>query len=161
CASLEASALFDFGRQRVSNPAQPHVPKFVLFAATAFEHLGIAGQFGSFCDDDHAEIAPAIMPAYQDVRYFLHVEWTLGNQDHVCASGNAAVGGNPAGIASHDLNHNYAVMGFRSGMNPVNSFCGNADGGIKTETEIRAAQIVVYRFRDSYEFDAALKELFR
>src|ERR1700676_1567243 len=75
--------------------------------------------------------------------HLVDVEGPLRNQNHVGAAGDAAVQGDPAGVASHYGNYHHAVMCLSSRVKTVNRFTHYVAGGIKSEGIVRSAQIVV------------------
>src|SRR5437762_2918651 len=71
------------------------------------------------------------------------VEGLLGDQDDVGATGHAGVGGDPAGVAAHDLADHDPVVGLGRGVEPVDGVGGDLDGGVEPEGEVGGRQVVV------------------
>ena len=80
-----------------------------------------------------------------------------GNEDYVGASGDAGSDRNPAGVASHDLADDHSIVGFGGGMQPVDCFRGDGDGGIETEAGVGSAQIIIDGLGNAHYLDALLR----
>jgi hypothetical protein len=61
-------------------------------------------------DDDDRERAPRGLAAAQAIADLIHVERPLGHEHDVRAAGQPGVGGDPAGVAAHDLDDDHAVV---------------------------------------------------
>src|SRR5262249_23714168 len=79
----------------------------------------------------------------------------------VGAAGDAAVDGDPAGVAAHDFDHDNPVVSFGRGMDAVNGFRRDVDRRVETEGEIGAREVIVDRLGNADHLDAKLKELLR
>ena len=69
----------------------------------------------------------------------------LGHEDDVGAAGHARVGGDPAGMAAHDLHDHDAVVGLRRGVQPVDRVGGDLHRGVEAEGVVGAGKVVVDR----------------
>src|SRR5215471_14709711 len=162
-AGFESGAALDFAREDLPDAAQAHVPEFV------FAHLGddrralrridVAGELRAFGNDDDAEVASASVTQANAFGDFLDVERLFGNEDHVGAAGDAAVHGDPSGVAAHDFDHHDALMRFGGGVNAIDGFHRGVDGGVEAETEVGAAEIVVDGLGNAHDLNALLEEL--
>ena len=85
----------------------------------------------------------------------------LGNQNHISATGDAAVHGDPSCVASHDLYHHDALVRFGSSVEAVNGFHRCIDCGVEAETEVGSTQVVVNRLGNTHDFDASFEQLLR
>src|SRR5580658_2209221 len=157
CPSFKAGALFNFAGENVGNAAQFGVTKFVL--AHVLEDgrsgTGIGGKLCAFRYHDNGEITAPFVALPNRFGNLVDVEGPLGNQDYVCAAGDAAVERDPASIPAHDLDHHHSVVGFRSRMEPVNRFAHDVAGRIKSESVVRATQVVIDRLGHADDLDSA------
>src|SRR5690349_12029054 len=156
CSCFKSGALFDFAGQQHANTAQTDVPKLIRFAALDFDHL-LSSKLCSFGDHYNAEIAASIMSPLDCVRYFIDIKRFLRNQNHIRAACYSAVDRDPAGVASHYFHHDHAIVCFSGGVDPVDGFRSNADGRIKSEAEVCAAQIVVNSLWHPDDLEFAIK----
>src|SRR5438477_10636496 len=78
-------------------------------------------------------------------------EGVLRHKHNVSAARYATVSGNPTRVTTHDLYDHHSVMRLRSRVQPINSICNNAHGGIEAERKIRAANVVVDCFGNADE----------
>src|SRR5690349_39437 len=95
---FESGSPLEFLRQRVPNSAQPRMTKLVFFSSDSTRPVFRRGEFRSLRDHHDAEVTPASMSHANLGRNFIDIERLLRNEDHVGATGNTAVDGDPAGI---------------------------------------------------------------
>ena len=100
-------------------------------------------------DDDDREAAALGVAAAQAVADLLDVERPLGDEDDVGAAGEAAVGGDPARVAAHDLDDDDAVVRLRRRVQAVDRVRGDLHRGLEAEREVRAREVVVDRLGDA------------
>ena len=115
----------------------------------------------AFGDDDDAEARAQLVAVADALRDLLQVVGDLGNQDDVGATGDAAVQGDPAGVAAHDFDDHDAAMRFGRRVQPIDRVGREADGGVEAETARRADDVVVDGLRHADERNAFLVELVR
>lgn len=77
----------------------------------------------------------------------------------MCAPGDSGVQSDPACIAAHDFDKHDAVMGFRRGMQAINSLGGNDQGGVEAEGDFGSVQIVINGFGDADNIHAAAEKI--
>src|SRR5207248_7320962 len=118
-------------------------------------------QAGSFCDDNHAEVASASVALGNGLGNLVQVEWALGNENHIGAAGDAAVDSDPAGVASHHFDDDYAVVRLGRRVYAVDGFGGAVHGGVECEAEVGAAEVVVDRLGNTADFESRLLKLVR
>src|SRR5205085_5827594 len=78
-------------------------------------------------------------------------ERVFGDKNDICAARYATVSSYPTRVTTHDLYDHHSVMRLRSRVQPINSICNNAHGGIEAERKIRAANVVVDCFGNADE----------
>src|SRR5262245_46726728 len=99
------------------------------------------------------------MTLLQGFSYFINFEGTFWNEDHIAATGNTAVNGNPSRVAAHHLDDDYAVVRFSRRVQTVDGFVGNIHCSIEAETKVGASQVVVDGLGNPDYVDAALMQL--
>ena len=70
----------------------------------------------------------------------------LGDEDDVGTAGDAGAQGQPAGVVAHDLDDDDAVVTVGRGVKTVDSFGGDAEGGVETEGAFDERDVVVDGF---------------
>ena len=75
--------------------------------------------------------------------------------------GNARLERNPAGVAPHQFDYHYAVMGFGRGVQLVDGVGGGVHGRVKAECNFSRRQIVVNGFGHADDFHALMEEFQR
>jgi hypothetical protein len=83
----------------------------------------------------------------EDGTDLLDVERHLGDQDHRGAAGDTRMGGDPAGVAPHHLDHHHAVVTLGRGVQSVDRVGGDLHGRREPEGELGAHHVVVDRLR--------------
>ena len=161
---FESGPFFNLGGQQIANSAQAFVPELKL--PRGADHLGslciLAGrELRSLRYHNDIELLAPRVPLLQGCRHFIDFKGMFRNKNGVRAAGHAAIKRNPAGIPSHDLDHDGAVMGFRRGVKAIDGLGDDIYRGIKTEGEVSACQIVVDRFRHADHFAALFMQLLR
>ena len=73
------------------------------------------------------------------------VERALGHEDHVGAAGHARVGGDPAGVAAHDLDDDHAVVRLGGRVQAVDRVGRDLHRGLEAEGVVGAREVVVDR----------------
>src|SRR5690242_17455549 len=86
------------------------------------------------------------------------VDGHLGHANDVRAAGDAGGDGDPAGVASHDLADENAVVRLRGGVQAIDSLGGDHYGGVEAKADIGAAEVVVNGLGNADAVDAALAE---
>ncbi len=89
------------------------------------------------------------------------VERPLGNQNHIGPTGDAAVQGDPARVASHDFHHHHAVVRLGGRVDAVDRFAYHIARRIKPERVVGSPQIVVDRLGHADHFDSFFMQLLR
>jgi hypothetical protein len=77
------------------------------------------------------------------------LERPLGDEDRVGAAGETRVGGDPAGVAPHHLDHDHAVVRFRRGVQAVDRVGRDLDSGVEAERDVGSGEVVVDRLRNA------------
>ena len=88
--------------------------------------------------------------------HLVDVDGPLGDQDHVGAARDAAVHGDPAGVAAHHLDHHDAVVRLGGRVQPVDRLGADRDRGVEAERVVGAGEVVVDRLRHPDDVDAEL-----
>ena len=70
-------------------------------------------------------------------------EGDFRDEDDVSAAGDASFESDPAAVAAHDLNHHYAMMRLRGGVNLVEGVGDGVQSGIESESDVGGREIVV------------------
>ena len=79
--------------------------------------------------------------------HFLDVVRYFRKQNNIRAPRNASIKRQPADFMPHDLNNKDAVVGRCRRVDTVNAICGDIDGTLKSECDVRPVNIVVDRLR--------------
>ncbi len=155
---LIASLRLQLGRQRGTDPAEPRVAVLVGLIDRLDQPLLAArkGQLRPLGDDDDREVLAAIVAAQHSGSQILDRRRHLGDDDSVGAAREPRVGGDPAGVAAHHLDHHHPVMGLRGGVEAVDCVGGDLHGGVEAEGEVGAADIVVDRLRNADQRQAVV-----
>ncbi len=93
------------------------------------------------------------------VRDLVDVKGAFGDEDDVGAAGDAAVESDPACVAAHDLDDHDAVMSLGGGVYAVEGLADDVAGGVKSESVIGAAEIVVDGLGNADDLGAAFVQL--
>ena len=112
-------------------------------------------------DDHDREVAPLRVAPAQPLAHLVDVERPLGHQHDVGAAGQPAVGGDPAGVPAHHLDHDHAVVRLGGRVQAVDRVRGDLHRGLEAEREVGAGQVVVDRLRDADDVHARLRQLAR
>ena len=80
---------------------------------------------------------------FDERTHFVDVERTFGDEYCVCTTGDAGMPCDPTRVTSHDLDDEYTVVTLRRGVQSIDGFSGNRDGGVETERVVGGAQIVI------------------
>ena len=107
-----------------------------------------ARQLAALADDDDREVLAARVPPLDLVAHLVEVDRPLRDQDHVGAAGDAAVHGDPAGVAAHHLDDHDAVVRLGGRVQPVDRLGADRDRGVEAERVVGAREVVVDRLRD-------------
>ena len=143
-AGLLAGTELDGPRHLAGDPSEP------IYRAdpAALDQLDVAAAGPGTLGHHHDAEAPARRFPRADLRaHLLDVEGDLGDQDHVGAAREAAVQGDPAGVAAHQLHHHDPVVTLRRGVHLVQRLRRGAHGAVEAEGALGAAHVVVDRLR--------------
>ena len=91
----------------------------------------------------------------------VHIKWTLGDENGVGASGDAAVERDPSSVPAHDFHDHHAVVSFGGGVHAVDGFADDVARGIEAEGIVGSAEVVVDGFRHSHNVYALLVQFLR
>ena len=118
--------------------------------------LGVEA-FGNepFGDDDDRG-TPAILRRRHPLGDLVEGDRELGHEDRMGAGGHARMQSDPADVASHDLDDHAAVVGLRSGAQPVDRFRGDGLRGVEPEGVVRVAEVVVDGLGDAHDVQSLL-----
>ncbi len=75
------------------------------------------------------------------------------------AAGDTGGVGDPAGIAAHDLNDDDAVVRVGGGVNAINGFGGDHDGGVEAEGLVGAVDVVIDGLGNADGVDAVVGKI--
>ena len=108
--------------------------------------------------DDDREVSAAGVPLANVIGDLLDRHRHLGRQDHVGASRDPRGGCDPACASAHDLDDHDAVVGLGGGVQPVDRFRADMHGGVESDRNVRAGDVVVDRLRDADDGKPVLRE---
>jgi len=93
----------------------------------------------------------AFAAAFQNVVYnhFIIVR-DFRHQYNIAPARNGGTQGNPPRIAAHGFHNHYPVVALGGGVQAVNGFRGNGQGGVKAEGLVRRAEVVINGFGNGY-----------
>ena len=157
-AGFVASAFLDLLGEDLADAGEADVAKGVELGADG----GLPGLFWQLCtfgDDDEGEALAALPACAQETDDVVDVDREFGDEGNVSAAGDADGDGDPAGVTAHDFHDLHARVCFGSGMEAVDGFGGDGDGGVEAEAGVGAAKIVVDGLGNADAVDAALREL--
>jgi hypothetical protein len=122
--------------------------------------MGImGGKLHAFGDDDDAEMLSAEFTGANGVTNSLKFKGDFGDEDDVSTASNPGMERDPTGVAAHELNEHDAMMAFGGGVEAIDGFGGDDESGVKTESDFSGVEIVVNRFGDADDVDAAAGEI--
>ena len=98
-------------------------------------------------DDDDRGVAATLVTALDAIAHLVDVERHLRDQDDGRAAGDAGVGGDPAAVAAHHLDHHHPVVALGGGVQPVDRVGGDLHRGVEAERQVGADDVVVDRLR--------------
>src|SRR5438045_9313793 len=96
--------------------------ELILFSTLNYRRTIAGSKLCPFRNYNNAEVPTARMSHANLGRNFIHVEGLFGNQNHVGAPSDAAVNGNPTGVASHHFDHHHAIVGLGGSVDAIDSF---------------------------------------
>ena len=99
--------------------------------------------------DDDREVAPALVTAADQPADLVDVERLLGDEDDVGPARQPRVQGDPAGVPSHHLDDQVAVVRLRRRVQAIDRVAGDLHRGVEPEGLVGAADVVVDRLRDA------------
>ena len=87
------------------------------------------------------------MAALDQATDIVDVERDLGDQDDVGAASDPGMQRDPAGVTSHDLDHEDPVVALGGGVEPVDRLTGHVQRGVEPECDVGGAEVIVDRLR--------------
>ena len=105
--------------------------------------------------------APQCLPRLDTFRHLRHVERELRDQDDVSPAGDPGVQRDPAGVTAHHFDHHDPVVRLGGGVQAIDRVGGEGYGGIEPEGVRGFDDVVVDRFRNAHQRNAAKVELVR
>jgi len=156
CPNIRFRACADDLGYSVPNAAEPHR----VWARGIKPSDGLLSTRGhcTFRYDHNGETRSAVHTAADELLDRIFMEGDLGDQNHVRSARHTGSECNPSRIPPHHFTDHHTVMTIRRGMQSIQCFGRGVDGGEKTESDLRAEQIVVDRFWDPDDIDASLHE---
>jgi hypothetical protein len=126
---IDGRAHLDLSGDDVADAAQADVAEGVLLARLG-DQAGVLGP-GPLGHDDDAEHLAALAAALDLGADLVEVEGELGDEDDVGPAGEAALDGDPAGVAAHDLDDHDPVMGLGRRVQAVEGLGDDRDGRVE------------------------------
>src|SRR2546423_3358408 len=139
--SFKSGALFELQGKRIGDPSEPSMTELVSFSAL-HDWAILGSKLRSLCHHHYAEISAALVSPPDFGCDLVYIEGLFRDQNDISSACYAAVDSNPSGIASHDFNYHYTIVGLSRGVNPINRFRHNIDRGIEPKSEIGSGKIV-------------------
>ena len=99
--------------------------------------------FGTFGYDHQRRIPTTIVTLGHDGRNFTNVKRHFWHQDRRRSAGETGVQGDPACVATHDLDHHDAVVALCRGVQTVDGIGGDLHSGLETERGVGTNHVVV------------------
>src|ERR1700674_4555280 len=115
----------------------------------------------AYRDDDEGEVPPRPAPRRDLFAHLVDVVRNFRNQNDVRGAGESGVQRDEAGVATHHLQHDHAVVTLRRRVKLVDGFQRGVDRGVESESRDGASHVVVDGLRDTDDFDASLAQLVR
>ena len=116
----------------------------------------VLGEFGAFGYYDDGEAFATFPAGAEEAGDVVEVDGVFGGEDDVGAAGDAGGDGDPAGVAAHDFDDLDAGVGFGGGVEAVDGFGGDGDGGVEAEADVGAGEVVVDGLGNADDVDVAL-----
>ena len=113
----------------------------------------------AFGDDDEGAVTAGGVAFANGLGDVLEVEGDFWQQDHICPTSHAAIKGDPACMASHDFQHDDALVAFCGGVQAIQGIHDGGDGGIKTKGGGGGLNVIVDGLGDADDVDAHLGQL--
>ena len=140
-AGREPGAFLDLVGDGHAEAAQPRAAELVLGVLGQL-HRALLGH-GALGDHDDGEVAAHAGAVLEVAAHGVDVEGHLGDEDGVGAAGHPGEGGDPAGVAPHDLEHHDAVVGLGRRVQLVDGLGGGVDGREEPDGQLGPADVVV------------------
>src|SRR4029077_7995838 len=161
-AGFKAGALLNFARQQVPDPTQAFMAELILAEILQYQRtLRSGGELGPFGGHYDAEVSAASMPLANELRNLFDIERNFRNENHIRATGDAAVDRNPARVPAHDLDYDHAIMSLGRRVHAINRAGCDVNRRIKAEGEVGAGQVIVDGLGHAHHLHAVLKKLLR
>src|SRR5208337_50829 len=117
------------------------------------------GQLYAFRHHDQTEMLPAEFAGTNGIAHSFTSERNLRNQNDMRPSSNSRMQRDPACIAAHHLDEHHSMMALRRGVQAVDRFRSDHQGGVKAERNLRGIQIVVDGLRYSHDVGAFTEKI--
>src|SRR5918997_1306883 len=156
---LEAGPLLDLALELDRDPAEADVAERVGRLELRLQAAVLRRR--ALGDHDDREVAPARVAAAQPLADLLDVERVLGDEHDVGAAGQARVGGDPARVPTHDLDHDHTVVRLRRRVQAVDRLRRDLHPRLEAEGEVGAREVVVDRLGDTDDVHPLLRQLAR
>jgi len=117
------------------------------------------GHAGSFGDDDESAVVAEGVALFDVCGDVFEVEGDFGEEDDVCATGDAAPEGDPSGVAAHHFEDHDAFVAFGSGVEAIEGVDDGGDGAVEAEGHGGGGEVVVDGFGDADDGPAFAVEL--
>jgi hypothetical protein len=144
-------------RDHAADPAEPLVPVGVdVLYHEAFLLARAAREGVPLGDDDDREVAAVVVAPPDVVARVLDRRRLLRHEDDVGAARDPARRRDPAGVATHDLDHHDAVVRLGGRVQPIDRLSTDVDGGVEADRHVGAGEIVVDRLGHAHDREAVL-----
>ena len=120
--------------------------------------LGLFLVQGTLCHGDDGEVGTLLGAALHRTADAVDVVGHFGQQDDVCAAGDAGIEGQPAGLVAHDLDAHHAAVAACGGVDAVDDVGGDVHSGVEAEGDVGAVDVVVDGLGQADDVQALLRE---
>src|ERR1043166_6303719 len=98
-------------------------------------------------DGNDREILPARLALFENFANLGQRHRELRQEYEIGPAGNTGLPRDPAGLAAHQLDQEYATVRLGRRVQAVERFGRNVDGGVEPERLIRSVDVIVNRLR--------------
>ncbi len=143
-ADLLACPRFDFASHDFGNASKAALAIDGLYSADS-----AITRFCSLGDDDHCAFGTLFFAAQDLGGHCGKIKRYFRNENDVRSSSQAAVKGDPACVAAHDLDHHYSFVARGRGVQAVEGTGDAFHGRVEAKCHVGGLKIVVDRFGNS------------
>ena len=140
-AGLKAGHLLDLAGDAVGGGGDALL--LALGQTLLLLHAGLLDVIDALGHRQDGEVLALLGPVLNGSAHLFNGVGTLGNEDDICAAGDACVQGEPARLVAHQFHQHAAAVAAGGGVDPVDGLGGNVNGRVETEGHVGAVDVIV------------------